>query len=218
VYLVGPPPPIHAAERATIPNRRLAALIDEIDQLGSAEVVERRRSEVLEAEAVSGPAAAAHQLALEAAEYVAGHRGLKPLEPYYTIDTPTNRRRNLRVALEQGVRERHSFKTAFAQLMDSPASDDARRFFEHEEQAFRTEFSRQAKATALAMLDASQLEMERVLSSYGLPVQAALYAADRISQGARASPRPSGGSSARRRCLTSSSAKPAKPRSTSRSI
>ncbi|HSC03713.1 MAG TPA: hypothetical protein VLC49_10345, partial [Solirubrobacteraceae bacterium] len=177
-----PPPPIHASERATIPNQRLAALIDEIDKLSGAEVIERRRSEVLEAEAVSGPDAGSHQLALEAAEYVAGHRRLAPLKAYYTVDTPTNRRRNIRVALEEGVREHHSFKKAFAQLADSPASADARRFFEHEEQAFRTAFSRQAKATALAMLDASQREMERVLIGYGLPVQAALYAADELSR------------------------------------
>src|SRR5438105_3480991 len=29
-------PPIHTSQRATIPNRRLAALIDEIDKLGNA--------------------------------------------------------------------------------------------------------------------------------------------------------------------------------------
>ena len=83
------------------------------------------------------------------------------------------------------MREHHSFTKAFAQLADSPASEDARRFFTQEEKTFRTEFSRQAKATALAMLDASQREMERVLSGYGLSVQSAFYAADRINQGAR---------------------------------
>jgi hypothetical protein len=180
VHLAEPPrpAPIHASDRATINNRALAALIDEIDKLSNAEVIERRRSEVLEAEALSGSDTGKHQLALEAAEYVAGYRHLEPLKAYYTVDTPTNHRRNVRVALEEGVREHHSFKKAFEQLPDSPA----RRFFEHEEQAFRTEFSQQAKATALAMLDASQREMERVLIGYGLPVQAALYAADRLSR------------------------------------
>ncbi|HKO27057.1 MAG TPA: hypothetical protein VJU80_06330 [Solirubrobacteraceae bacterium] len=185
VLLAAPPPPpqIHASERATIPNRRLAALIDEIDRLSNAEVIDRRRSEMLEAEALSGTTdVKSHQLALEATEYVAGYRHLEPLRAYYTVDTPANRRRNVRVALEEGVREHHSFKKAFAQLADSPASEDARRFFEHEEQAFRTAFSHQAKATALSMLDASQREMERVLIGYGLPVQAAIYAADRLSR------------------------------------
>jgi hypothetical protein len=45
---------------------------------------------------------------------VAGYRHLAPLKPYYTVDTPANRRRNIRVALEEGVREPHSFKKAFA--------------------------------------------------------------------------------------------------------
>jgi hypothetical protein len=182
-----PLPPIHASERATIPNRRLAALIDEIDKLGNAAVIERRRSEVLEAQALTGTDGADRQVALEAVEYVAAHRGLGPLTPYYTVDTSTNRRRNVRVAIEEGVREHHSFKKAFAQLADSPAGDDARRFFEHEEETFRSEFSRQAKSTALAMLDASQREMERVLNGYGLPVQAVVFAADRINRGARGS-------------------------------
>jgi hypothetical protein len=134
---------------------------------------------------MSGADAEAHQLALEAAEYVAGYRHLQPLKPYYAVDTPAYRRRNIRVALEEGVREHHSFKKAFAQLPEISDSADARRFFEREEETFRTEFKHQAKATALAMLDASQREMERVLSGYGLPPQAALYAADRISRGAK---------------------------------
>jgi hypothetical protein len=185
VYLAGPRPPIRAFERATIPNRRLGALIDEIDALSDAQVIERRRSEVAEAEAMSGTDAEAHQLALEAAEYVAGYRRLQPLKPYYSVDTPAYRRRNIRVALEEGVREHHSFKKAFAQLPEISDGADSRRFFEREEETFRAEFKHQAKATALAMLAASQREMERVLTGYGLPAQAALYAADRISRGAK---------------------------------
>lgn len=187
VYLAAPPPrpPINASERATIPNRALAALIDQIDALTDAQVIERRRSEVAEAEALSGTDAQAHQLALEAAEYVAGYRRLAPLKPYYSVDTPAYRRRNVRVALEEGVREHHSFKKAFAQLPEISDSADARRFFEREEDRFRTEFKQQAKATALAMLEASQREMERVLIGYGLPAQAAVFAANRISTGAK---------------------------------
>ena len=181
VYLVGPPPPIHAVERATEKNRRLAELIDEIDKLSNADVIERRRTEVYEAQAKSGADLRDRELALEAAEYVAKYRGLTPLAPYYTVDTPGIHRLDIRVGLEHGIRQHHSFKEAFAEIADVPSNDDAKAFFKSFETSFRLEFKRQAYATAFAMLRASQTEIEKVLQSYGIPVQAARTAGNRIS-------------------------------------
>jgi hypothetical protein len=186
VYLASPPPPapIHASQRATADNRRLAALIDEIDKLSNAKVIERERSEALEAQSPYDTGPAEHELALEAAEYVATHRGLEPLRPFYTFYNPTNSRFNIRAALETGVREHHSFKKAFAKLPDDPANDDAKRFYAQKEKTFRAEFTRQARSTALDMLDASEEQMKRVLDEYGLPVQMCRTAAARIWDGA----------------------------------
>jgi hypothetical protein len=182
VYLgTGAPPPIHAAVRSTKDNRELAELIDAIDKLGNADVIERRRVEMLQAQAKSGVDHRSHELALEAAEYVATYRGLAPLKPYYTVDTPDTHRQNIRVGLEEGIREHHSFKDAFAEISDDPSNSDAKAFFASFERQFRDDFKKQAYATAFAMLSASQTEIEKVLQRYGIPVYAARSAGHRLS-------------------------------------
>ncbi len=182
VYLVGPPPPIHAAIRATDRNRQLAELIDEIDKLSDAQVIERRRVEVLSAQSKSGRDIPSHELALEAAEYVAGYRRLEPLKGYYGVDNADDRRRDIRVVLEEGVRAHHSFKDAFAEISKDPGNDDAKAFFEGQEKAFRREFKKQAYATAFGMLAGSREEIEKVLRSYGIPVEVAMGAGGRLSR------------------------------------
>jgi hypothetical protein len=182
VYLVGPPPPIHAAVRATDRNRQLAELIDEIDKLSDTQVIERRRVEVLSAQSESGRNIPSHELALEAAEYVAGYRRLEPLKGYYGVDNADDRRRNARVVLEEGIREHHSFKDAFQQVSKDSGNDDARALFEAQEKTFRLEFKKQAYATAFGMLAGSRIEIEKVLRSYGIPVEVAMGAGGRLSR------------------------------------
>ena len=182
VYLVGPPPPIHATVRSTEKNRRLAELIDEIDKLSDKGVIERRRNEVYEAQATSASDRRTHELALEAAEYVAKYRGLKALQPYYRVDSPGIHRLDIRVGLEEGIREHHSFKKAFAEISSHPSNDDAKKFFADWERSFRREFLGNAYATAYAMLDGSLTEIEHVLRSYGIPVQSARSAASRLAR------------------------------------
>ena len=182
VYLVGPPPPIHAAIRSTDRNRQLAELIDEIDKLSDTQVIERRRVEVLSAQSKSGRDIPSHEMALEAAEYVAGYRRLEPLKGYYGVDNADDRRRNIRVVLEEGVRAHHSFKDAFAEISKDPGNDDAKALFEAQEKAFRLEVKKQAYATAFAMLAASREEIEKVLRSYGIPVEVAMGAGGRLSR------------------------------------
>jgi hypothetical protein len=181
VYLVGPPPPIHAAARSTEKNRPLAELIDEIDKLSDKDVIERRRKEVYEAQATSAADRRTHELALEAAEYVAKYRHLKQLQPFYDADNPGIRRLDIRVVLEEGIREHHSFKDAFAEIADVPSNDDAKKFFWEWQTSFRKEFLENAYATAFGMLDGSGKEIDRVLSSYGVPVQSAHNAASRLA-------------------------------------
>lgn len=181
VYLVGPPPPIHATARATEKNQRLAELIDEIDKLSSQDVIERRRREVYAAQAKSPVDRREHELALQAAEYVASYRHLAPVKPYYGVDDQGTHRLNIRVGLEQGIREHHSFKHAFQEISDDPSNDDAKAFFADWEKSFRYEFKRQAYSTAYAMLDGSLSEIEQVLKSYGIPAWAAKAAGSRLS-------------------------------------
>jgi hypothetical protein len=181
VYLVGPPPPIHATARSTEKNRRLAELIDELDKLSDKGVIERRRNEVYEAQAQSASDRRAHELALEAAEYVASYRHLKGLQPYYGVETPDIHRLDIRVGLEEGIREHHSFKKAFAEISSDPSNDDAKKFFAGWEKSFRTEFLANAYRTAYGMLDGSRTEIERVLCGYGIPVQSAWNAASRLA-------------------------------------
>jgi hypothetical protein len=181
VYLVGPPPPIHASARSTEKNRPLAELIDEIDRLSDKDVIERRRKEVYEAQAASAPDRRTHELALEAAEYVAKYRRLRDLQGFYSVDNPAIRRLDIRVVLEEGIREHHSFKDAFAEIADVPSNDDAKKFFWDWQTSFRRELLENAYATAFGMLDGSSKEIERVLRSYGVPVQPARNAASRLA-------------------------------------
>ena len=113
----GPPPPIHAAVRATETNRQLAELIDEIDKLSNADVISRRRVEVLEAQAKYGVnlRRPTSWRSKRPRVHVRDYRGLAPLKPYYTMSTPDLHRKNIRVGLG-GNPEHHSFKEAFAEL------------------------------------------------------------------------------------------------------
>lgn len=181
VYIVGSPPPIHATARATDRNQRLAELIDELDKLSAEEVIERRRTEVYAAQAKTVSDRSDHELALEAAEYVASYRHLDALAGYYTVDNPGTRRLNIRVGLEDSVREQHSFKKAFEKINDVPGNDDAKAFFSEWETLFRDRFKRQAYGTMFAMLDGSMSQIEEVLRSYGIPVPAAKAAGGRLA-------------------------------------
>ena len=182
VYLVGPPPPIHAAVRATETNRQLAELIDEIDKLSNADVIERRRVEVLEAQAKSGVDLRSHELALEAAEYVATYRGLAPLKPLLHRRHPGPppeehpggaRGGDTRAPLVQG-----GIRGDLGRRVETTTPKRSSRSFE---KSFRLEFKKQARATAFAMLKASKTEIEKVLQGYGVPLDAARRAGHRLS-------------------------------------
>jgi hypothetical protein len=70
------------------------------------------------------------------------------------------------VALEEGIRQHHSFNQAF---------------FADWEKSFRYEFKRQAYWTAYRMLDGSLERSSRCMKSYGILVQAAKAAGSRLS-------------------------------------
>ena len=76
VSLVGPPPPVHAAENATPQNRQLAEIIDALDKLNDSELIKRRSEAAI---AATGPVSGDQQLqllTLEGIEFLARRRGL----------------------------------------------------------------------------------------------------------------------------------------------
>ena len=184
VYLVGPPPPVEAANRATPENRLLAEEIDALDKLGAEELLKAR--EVAAAGAV-GPASdeQRRQLqTLEALELLTSRRHLRPLQPNWdpvTRRKPTRRRLNVRTLIEDGVRKSGSFEKALESFPHTDDIDADVEFFKDEAERFGKEFKTQAHRDAMRMLTGSLDAIKAVLSSYGLPAWSALWAANRVN-------------------------------------
>jgi hypothetical protein len=188
VYLVGSPPPVHAAERATAENEELAKYIDEMDKLGKEELRTRREVEAAAAVSPTGTGHREHELALEATEFIAKRRGLGPMiegrYPDRPSQNPTAVRLNVRVMIETGIRETGSFKKALERLPDNELVGPYAAYWKSEGTQFAWQFKRQAYLTARRMLEGSDKALDQVLLSYGIPVEVARPAAYRVREGA----------------------------------
>ena len=184
VILVGPPPPVNASERATPENRQFAQVIDDIDKLDS-KALERKRWEIVK-DAVSYPSTE-HTSALrmlEAIEFIEGRRGIKHAGA--TDWSSSGRRASMRTVIEEGIRENGSFDKTIESLEGHSETEGDLDRFKNEAKSFASEFRGQAFTTTERMLDGSQVAIQKIIESYGLPydsakVEASSYARDAIS-------------------------------------
>jgi hypothetical protein len=185
VYLAGPPPPVHAAERATNENAELAKYIDELDKLNKEDLRKRREAEAFAAVSPTETSHRPHELALEAAEFLAKRKGLGQMYEVTYPDRPSRNpatmRFNVRVMIEKGIRETGSFKKAIDRLPDNDVIEPHAEYWKSEAKRFAFEFKRQAYLTAKRMLEGSDEAIDKVLVSYGIPVEVARPAAYRVS-------------------------------------
>jgi hypothetical protein len=189
VYLVGPPPPVHAVERETPENRALAKAIDEIDALSDADLKKRRDDEASKASKPDDKDAAQHELYLEAIEFVARRRGFKPmLEDYSNWKTasPSRRRLNVRLLIQQGIEETGSFDQAIDKLTSSKDIESDIAYFKKMAEGFKHDFKGQAWLTAERMLKGSLSGMGDVLAAYGIPRDTVAIHATKVARGADA--------------------------------
>jgi len=184
VSLVGPPPPVNASERATPENRQFAQVIDETDKLDST-ALERKRWEIVK-DAVSYPSTE-HTAALrmlEAIEFIEGRRGIKHAGA--TDWSSPGRRASMRTVVEEGIRENGSFEKTIESLEGYSETEGDLDRFKSEAKAFASEFRSQAFTTTERMLDGSQVAIQKIIESYGMPydsakVEASAYVRDAIS-------------------------------------
>ena len=184
VILVGPPPPVNASERATPENRQFAQVIDETDKLDST-ALERKRWEIVR-DAVSYPSTE-HTAALrilEAIEFIEGRRGIKHAGA--TDWSSPGRRASMRTVVEEGIRENGSFEKTIESLEGYSETEGDLDRFKSEAKAFASEFRSQAFTTTERMLDGSQVAIQKIIESYGMPydsakVEASAYVRDAIS-------------------------------------
>ena len=183
---VDPREPINAAVGATPENLQLAQVIDELDKLSDAELYKRRDEAVVGATRDGGDDQDRHIRTLEAIEFLASRRGLDALKPNWdqvSRRKPIPRRLNVRVLIEEGVREKGSFKQALAAFTHTNEIEPDIRFFEAEAERFKRQFRGQARLTADRMLEESLQAISKVLSSYGLPPGSARSAARELAAG-----------------------------------
>ena len=155
---------------ATPENLQLAQVIDELDKLSDAELYKRRDEAVVGATRDGGDDQDRHIRTLEAIEFLASRRGLDALKPNWdqvSRRKPIPRRLNVRVLIEEGVREKGSFKQALAAFTHTNEIEPDIRFFEAEAERFKRQFRGQARLTADRMLEESLQAISKVLSSYG---------------------------------------------------
>jgi hypothetical protein len=194
VYLMSPPPrpgPPEALKRATPENRGIAELIDTLDTLDDAAL--RKVREQAAAAAVApggGKEQPAQELKLEALEFLAARRRIAPLSQK-SNSSPTARRLYVRTLIQEGISDPTlkkqtggSFKKSLAAFTHTKEIETDVEFFEKQYEDFGKEFTRQARATALKMLDGSLNAMGSLLASYGLPGSSTLFAAQNVYKGA----------------------------------
>jgi hypothetical protein len=184
-----PPPPPEAMKRATPENRRLAELIDTLDQLDD-DALKNVREQAAAVAVGSSKDQPGAELKLEAAEFLTSRRRLRPLSSSSNASA-TERRLYVRSLIQEGLTDptlrkqtEGSFKKALASFTHTNeiAADIA--FFEKQAEQFGKEFKSQARQTANRLLSDSLKSMNKVLSSYGLPATSAMLAAERVYHGA----------------------------------
>src|SRR3954471_10648554 len=185
-----PPPPMPpASERASPENRDLATEIDTVAQLPDAQIEKERHQAAYKVGSADGD----HEKAvrsLDALEYVAGMRRLGPRKldwnSYeYVRHDAGKRRAFVRQAVEEGVRETGSFEAATHGMRDRGGKelDLDLYLLESDAKSFAAEFRGQARINAERMMRGSMNAIAAVLVSYGLPVDSAAIAAERIIRG-----------------------------------
>jgi hypothetical protein len=161
-------------KRATPENRRLAELIDTLDQLDD-DALKNVREQAAAVAVGSSKDQPGAELKLEAAEFLTSRRRLRPLSSSSNASA-TERRLYVRSLIQEGLTDptlrkqtEGSFKKALASFTHTNeiAADIA--FFEKQAEQFGKEFKSQARQTANRLLSDSLKSMNKVLSSYGLP-------------------------------------------------
>ena len=163
--------------QTTVENRTLAGDVDQFDQLSDADLARLRDAMALKASVWNDHSHAEYERKLEALEFLAGRRGVASLDwPAHwdaRYDNPAQRRRNVRVALEKGVRQTGSLKKSIAGMASHAGVENDIASFQREADEFGNEFTSQAKQVALKMLQRSRVEVIDVLESYGFRREAA---------------------------------------------
>jgi hypothetical protein len=179
------PSPPSWASQTTAANRALAQEIDELEKLDEKEFL-RRRAEMLSKASIWGDDKhVQYERTLEAIEFLAAQRGVKPLEAddsyRRSSDRSTARRRTVRLVIEEGIRETGSLNESIDGLTHAPKDWEMDfDFFRKEADEFGSEFTRQARDIGVKMLEESEREIYRVVESYGLAHGAAGRAATRL--------------------------------------
>ena len=175
VYLIGPPDKIDATARVSPENRDIARLIDELDKLSDTDLAKKRVEIDKAAHTVGGDEKGTAWKQYEALEFVEGHRNPgKPLRAMPKEKYDVHQRSFMRWVFEEGVRDNGSFALTKSQLKGHSATEADLDFFQRQADAFAREFRGQARTNADRMLNASQLAIEQILSSYGLSAQRAI--------------------------------------------
>ena len=149
--------------------------IDEIDKLARRRCASAAR---LEAAAAVRPRSDSrqHEPALEATEFIAKRRGLGPMVEgtgYPDRPSTTRRRRlNVRVMIEQGIRETQSFEDALDRIPDNRLIAPYMEYWKSEGKQFAWQFKRQAYLWPGACSRAATRPRPGSVS-YGIPVEAA---------------------------------------------
>jgi hypothetical protein len=183
-----PRAPDPALERVTPENQEMAKEIDALERLPDATVLKRRAQAAERAAAVSGTDHAAAERELEAAEYVASTRRLPPPQLDWALydkvkHVPEKRRVYVRGLVEERVRDGGSFAEAVDSFPDGQQIQYDLDPLRADAKAFAREFRGQAWINAERMLRGSLRAIADVLHSYGIPVDSALVAAERLLQG-----------------------------------
>lgn len=181
-----PPSPRHVswAEQTTAANRPLGTEIDALEKLTDDELRKKYEEIAIKAARFYDDKHADYERQLEAVEFLASQRGVKPLA--FENDQYGDRairRRNVRVVIEAGIRETGSLEKSIDTMNVTNDVRDDVEFIEREADAWGREFTSQAREIAQKMLAQSISQILDVLASYGLRSSTAVYGADEIIHG-----------------------------------
>lgn len=183
-----PPPKATWASQTTVPNKALGGEIDELDKLDEKDLVRRREELLAKASKWDGDKHKQYGRSLEAIEFVAAQRGLKPIaltgDYRMASDKSTARRRTVRLLIEDGIRQTGSLEDSIDGLTHAPKEFEADfDFFRKEAKEFGDDFTRQARDIAQQMLGKSASEILDTIEDYGLRRSTAIYSANEILHG-----------------------------------
>lgn len=182
-----PPPPTHVswADQTTAANRPLGTDIDTLEKLSNDELSKKYEEMAIKAAKFADDKHADYERQLEAVEFLAAQRGVKPLA-FENNDYGDRaiRRRDVRVVIEAGIRDTGSLKKSIDTMNVTNDIKDDVDFIEREADAWGREFTSQAREIAQKMLAQSISQILDVLVSYGLKSSTAVYGANEIIHGA----------------------------------